>query len=518
MKNRILKITALFLVVGIIGACNDDFLDLQPLDKEVTSTFYKTEEQAMQALVAVYDVLGYQSTPGVSWAPFIVISDILSDDAYAGGADANDGQDENEFNNFNIPATSKIAHALWIKNYIGIYRANLLLEKIDGVNAPDDFKKRVVAECKFLRAYFYFEAVSFFENIPLLTHTLGSPSEYKQPHASPEQVYNQIALDLNEAMADLPRNVSAAEAGRVTRWAAQALLARVYLFYNGVYNKELQAGAQTISRGVVVDYLDELIATSGHDLFEDYGMNFKLAGEFGKESVFEISYGDTPPWWDWGYVRGGEGNLSAQMLGPRVTGSQKWNRGWSFGTVSQKLVNDLKDDPRYAYTVLTQEELDGSLSIGYQHTGYFSKKYSSDAEHWGTSGQFELNRTCNHRVIRFSDVLLMAAELGSGNAQQYLDRVRARVNLPAIPATPENIYKERRLELSLEGLRYFDVLRKGQAFANQTLSVSGIRGPNYVGEQQIFDVAYNPATKGFLPVPQSELDLSGGTFKQNDGY
>lgn len=518
MKTFIIKTTAILFVIGLLSACSDDFLDMQPLDKEVTTSFYKTEEQAMQALVAVYDVLGYQSTPGVSWAPFIVMSDILSDDAYAGGGDANDGQDENEFNNFNIPTTSKIAHAIWMKNYVGIYRSNLLLEKIDGVNASADFKKRVVAECKFLRAYFYFEEVAYFENIPLLTNTLGSPSEYKQPQAPPSAVYNQIALDLTEAMTGLPENVSAAEAGRITKWAAQALLARVYLFYNGVYNQDLQAGSTTINKGVLVNYLDELIATGGFDLFEDYTMNFKLAGEFGKESVFEISYGDTPPWWDWNYVRGGEGNLSAQMLGPRVTGSKKWDRGWSFGTVSQKLVNDLKDDPRFQYTVLTQEELDGSLSIGYQHTGYFSKKYSSDAEHWGSSGQFELNRTCNHRVIRFSDVLLMAAELGSGNAQQYLDKVRARVNLPSIPATPENIYKERRLELSLEGIRYFDVLRKGQAFANQTLSYSGIRGPNYVGEQQIFDVTYNPATKGFLPIPQPELDLSGGTFKQNDGY
>lgn len=518
MKNFIIKTTAFLFLIGLISACSEDFLDLQPLDREVTTSFYKTEEQAMQALVAVYDVLGYQSTPGVSWAPIIVMSDILSDDSYAGGGDANDGQDENEFNNFNIPTTSKIAQAIWMKNYVGIYRANLLLEKIDGVNASAEFKDRIIAECKFLRAYFYFEEVAYFENIPLLTQTLGGPSEYKQPQATPSAVYNQIALDLTEAITGLPESVSSAEAGRITKWAAQALLARVYLFYNGVYNQDLQAGSTTINKGVLVNYLDELIANSGHDLFDDYEMNFKLAGEFGIESVFEISYGDTPPWWDWGYPRGGEGNLSAQMLGPRVTGSQKWNRGWSFGTVSQKLVNDLKDDPRFQYTVLTQEELDGSLSIGYQHTGYFSKKYSSDAEHWGSSGQFELNRTCNHRVIRFSDVLLMAAELGSGNAQQYLDRVRERVNLPGIPATPENIYKERRLELSLEGIRYFDVLRKGLSFANQTLSYSGLRGPNYVGEQQIFDVTFNPATKGFLPIPQSEVDLSAGTFVQNVGY
>jgi hypothetical protein len=181
-------------------------------------------------------------------------------------------------------------------------------------------------------------------------------------------------------------------------------------------------------------------------------------------------------------------------------------------------VNDISSDPRYVHTVLTQEELDGSLSIGYQHTGYFSKKYSSDAEHWGTSGQFELNRTCNHRVIRFSDVLLMAAELGSPNAQQYLDRVRARVGLSSIQATPENIYKERRLELSLEGIRYFDVLRKGIAFANSSLTYSGIRGPNYVGDQQLFDVTFNAATKGFLPIPQSEMDLAAGMFNQNQGY
>jgi len=512
------KTFSIIILIALMSSCSDDFLDLKPLDQEVSTSFYKTEDQAMQALVSIYDVLGYQETPGVSWAPFIVISDILSDDSYAGGSDANDGQDENEFNTFTIPTTSIIAHAIWLKNYTGIYRANLLLERIEEVDAADEFKKRLIAESKFLRAYFYFEQAAYFENIPLLINTLSGPSEYKQPQATPEQVYNQIALDLNEAITDLPASVTPAEAGRITKWAAQALLARVYLFYNGVYGKDLVAGSNTINKAVLVDYLDELIATSGHDLFENYQDNFKLVGEYGKESVFEISYGDTPPWWDWGYVRGGEGNLSAQMQGPRVANSTNWNRGWSFGTVSQKLVDDLKNDPRYQYTVLTQEELDGVLTVGYQHTGYFSKKYSSDAEHWGGSGQFELNRTCNHRVIRFSDVLLMAAELGSANAQQYLDRVRARVGLGSVPATPDNIYKERRLELSLEGIRYFDVLRKGLAYATQELTVTGVRGPNYVGEQQLFDVTFNPATKGFLPIPQTEMDLSGGAFIQNQGY
>jgi hypothetical protein len=518
MKKYILFPLSVIAIILLSNGCSDEFLDRQPLDKEVSTNFYQTEEDAMMALTSVYDVLGYDETPGVSWAPFVTVSDILSDDAFAGGQDPNDGMDEDQLNTFNIPTTNLLVHAIWIKNYIGIYRANLLMEKIGQVEASDEFKARLIAECKFLRAYFHFEQVRFFENIPLLTKTISGPSEYKQDQETPEEVYNQIALDLVEAAEVLPATITAGDAGRVSKWAAKALLARAYLFYKGVYGGDLQAGDLVIDQAKVLAYLEDLIANSGHDLFADYSQNFKLAGEYGIESVFEISHGDTPPWWDWGYVRGGEGNLGAQMQGPRVTGSENWNRGWSFGTVNKKLVDDMGDDPRLAMTVLMQEELDGNLDKGYQHTGYFSKKYSSDAEHWGADGQFELNRTCNFRVIRFSDVLLMAAELGSANAQTYLDRVRARVGLGSIPATTENILKERRLELSLEGIRYFDVIRQGMAVANQEFTVIGIRGPNYTDDQVVYDVTFNSATKGFLPIPQTEIDLSGGMFTQNDGY
>ena len=516
MKKYIIYSTIVLLTLFFTGC--EQFLDLKPLDQEVSSNFYQDEEDAKQALVAIYDVLTYQSTPGVSWAPIITVSDMLSDDAYAGGSDANDGMDENELNTFNIPTTNLLVHATWIKNYLGVYRANLYLEKIGEMEATDEFKTRTIAEAKFLRAYFYFEQVRFFENIPLLTETIKGPSEYKQEQNTPKEVYDQIALDLVEAAADLPEEVIPAEAGRVTKWAAQALLARVYLFYNGVYGAELSAVGTTVDKAYVLDILEnDLIPNSGHDLFENYEDNFRLAGEFGIESVFEISYGDSPPWWDWDYVRGGNGNLSAQMQGPRVTGSDNWDRGWSFAPVSQKLVDDLTGDPRFEHTVVSEDDLDGKLVKGYQHTGYYSRKYTSDAEHWGSDGQFELNRTCNHRVIRFSDVLLMAAELGSPNAQTYLDKVRGRVGLTSVPATEENIYTERRLELSLEGLRYFDLLRRGLSYASQELTHS-VRGDKYTDDQQVYEVTFDAATKGFLPIPQSEIDLSAGAFIQNEGY
>lgn len=499
-------------------SCGEEFLDRKPLDQVVSSNFYQSESDAMEALVAVYDALGYQSSPGVSWAPFLTVSDILSDDAYAGGGDANDGLDEDELNKFVIPTGNRLVHSVWLKNYTGIYRANLLLEKIDLIEASDEFKNRVIAECKFLRAYFYLELVRFFENIPLLTATIKGPSEYNQPQATPTDTYNQIATDLVDAINVLPANIPNNEQGRVSKWAAQGLLARTYLFYSGVYGSNLLANGQNIDQAVVLSYLEDCISNSGHELLADYGEIFRLASEFSTESVFEIVHGDSPAWWDWGYLRGSEGNLAAQMQGPRVTGSTNWNRGWSFAPVTEKLAQAMADDPRFNATILTQEELDGNLVKGYQHTGYYSKKYSSDAEHWGSDGQFEHNRTCNFRVIRFSDILLMAAELGSPNAQEYLDLVRARVGLPSVPVSQENIMQERRLEFALEGIRYFDLLRQGQATASSELSNQSQLGPNYEGDDIIFDVSFNSATQGLLPIPQTEVDLSAGTFNQNPGY
>jgi len=515
MKYKIKYLPAILVPIILLG-CSDEFLDKKPLDEQVSTNFYQTEVDATQALVAVYDVLGYQSVG--AWAPFQLISDVLSDDAYGGGADANEGVDPDEISNFNIKTTNPMVHSIWSRNYIGIYRANLLLERIGDIDASDEFKERVIAECKFLRAYFYFEQVRFFENIPLLTATIKGPSEYSQSQNTPEEVYNQVALDLVEAIPDLPEDLPSPEQGRITKWAAESMLARVYLFYNGVYNKDLVAGSIIVDEAKALEYLEDVIVSSGHDLLQNYSDNFRSAYEFSIESVFEISHGDTPPWWDWEYTIGGEGNLAAQMQGPRVTGSANWNRGWSYATVTQNLVTAMAGDPRFSATILLEEDLDGTLVKAFQHSGYYSRKYTSDLEHWAADGQFELNRTCNYRVIRFSDVLLMAAELGSGNAQVYLDQVRDRVSLPSVPVTLDNIYIERRLELALEGIRYFDVIRRGMAYADQELTMIGERGPNFVGDQEIFDVTFNPAMKGFFPIPQVECDLSGQVFIQNDGY
>ncbi|MDX1638499.1 MAG: RagB/SusD family nutrient uptake outer membrane protein [Balneolaceae bacterium] len=205
---KYLNLTSGILIVTLLAlfpGC-DSFLGEQPLDQRVESNFYETREDAQEALVAVYDVLQWNTVTGFH-APEMV-ADIASDDAYAGRASRNDAPNIIEFDKHNIRTTNGEVHELWRKYYTGIYRANKYLQKITGINAEEDFINRTVAEVKFLRAYYYFDLVRFFEHVPLITEPLDNPDEYSQPQAEPSEVYSQIGTDLLEAIPNLPLEVS----------------------------------------------------------------------------------------------------------------------------------------------------------------------------------------------------------------------------------------------------------------------------------------------------------------------
>ncbi|MFT6868136.1 MAG: hypothetical protein ACJA08_002986 [Cyclobacteriaceae bacterium] len=514
------KFIFIFITAVTLSACSEEFLETSPKGTLLSSVYFKTESQVMESLISTYDVLGHQTGYGLAWSPYLVLTEILSDDAYAGGQDAGDGAEEDEFNRFSISSANDVVHSLWKRNYYGIYRANFTMKNAEVLeNTTEEFKSLVIAEAKFLRAYFYFEQVRFFENIVLPTEP-QSPSEANVSQVSPAEVYNQIASDLVDAIAGLPAVASVK--GRATKWAAQALLARVYLFENGVYGTGLNANGTNVDQAYVLAQLVDLIANSGHDLVADYATIFTAAEEFGTESVFEVSYAGEPVQGDWGSEQYVEGNLAAQMMGPRISGSTIYSRGWAFAIPSHKLFQDMNGDPRQPLTILTQAALlaESGTSLNtasFQYTGYYSAKYTTKLVDRGTVGTPELHNTTNYRALRFADVLLMAAELSGDVA--YINRVRARVGLAALTAyTEEALFNERRMELSSEGLRYFDVLRRGQAVAQSELTTIGIMGPNYTGASEIYDVTFNTTTKGFLPIPQVEIDLSAGTLKQNIGY
>ena len=395
---------------------------------------------------------------------------------------------------------------LWNKGFAGVYRANLLLEKLEAPaieGLTDENRARFKAESKFLRAFFYFDLVRFFGNVPLMTRPLGGAEIYTQRQSTPAEVFAQIEKDLREAIAadELPSFVPADQAGRVTKNAARALYGRVLLFEN---DQARMAEAAT--------NLEEVINSGLYQLEANYGDIFLPDNKFGEESVFEIAHSGLQRGGYESFANGTEGNYNVQFFGIRDYVGPTYAAGWSFCPVTEDLVNFMKNDPRFPYTVIDGKALiqgGAKYTKGYQNTDYFIKKYTPLPQFKATSGDPALNWGYNIKEIRFADVLLMAAEslARSGNEPQakiYLNRVRKRVGLADRTSTGQalldDIAAERRMELATEGHRFWDLIRTGKA-------VSALGSQGFVAGKS-----------EWLPIPQQEIDITEGGMKQNPNY
>lgn len=525
------KISIFFFIVLIIGlvSCSKDFLDKEPLTDRVEDNFYRTPNDAFQAVVAIYDVLQWQSSGG--YHPYDLVSNILSDDAFAGGSGPGDRPGLVRMAKFSSYTNDEEPSGLWRDRYTGIYRANILLEKIDNITFPvPALKDRYIAEARFLRGYYYFQLVQLFGNIPLILKTL-TPAEYQsQVQANPADVYNQVAADLWFAYQTLPASIPDVEKGRISKWAAGAMLARVYLYHKG-YGKgvlgissDLKAGDKTFTETDIETIIDDIVNSSGHDLVVDYANLWGAQNKNTIESVFEIQHTSKSDWGDWGWRNGTEGNWTIIMSGFRGVTDATYDAGWSFQPATMSLVNEFQsyNDPRYEPAILAGTELTSySPTACYQHTGYAFQKVQPVLAFKPTTNDM-LNWPNNWMVVRFADVLLMGAELNLdndlGKAQQYFDRVYQRAW--GINSTPpslnggetglEIIYHERRLEFAGEGLRYWDLLRRGLDYAKAKIDAASDVDPS--------NELFNPATKGLLPIPSTEITLSGNKLVQNAGY
>lgn len=491
-------IAALFHAVS----CSKSVIDLEPRGTVLESNFYKTEAELFQGLVAAYDPLGFAP----SFTMKMGLLNTASDDTHAGGSDASDQPSWVAYDKFTLDPNLGPQEGLWSKNFTGIYRANLVIEKAEGniTGLTSDKKARYIAEAKFLRAYYYFDLVRWFGNVPLLTTTPGADAIYKQTQSTADKVYVQIEKDLKEAVAtsQLPESVPADELGRITKGAAKSLLGKVILFQN---NNARMGEAATL--------FEEVINSNNYALEKNYADIFKPDNKFGKESIFEIYHSGNRKG-DWGLEpqNGNEGNKDVQFCGMRDFVGSTYATGWSFCPVSLELVNFMRGDPRFAETIIDGKALKASgasYTSGYQNTDYFIKKYAPLASFKVTSGEPALNWAYNIKEIRLADVLLMAAEAfnRSGNdakAQTYLNRVRTRVTLPAKTSSGatllQDIYDERRMELATEGVRFWDLIR-----TNKAATVLGGQG-------------FKTGKHELLPLPQAEIDIMQGAFKQNAGY
>ncbi len=545
MKAKYL-ISTLIVLVLFLYSCSEDFLELKPRTAQTSETFFSTSKDAYSSLIGVYEKLR-SDRPNV-YEPMSLVADILSDDAYAGGGSPSDMLSFQKIARFDEETNGSVSVGIWRKCYTAIQRVNTLLanyEIIEFKASEDDIKASYQAEATFLRGHFYFELVRFFENVPLILEPLEGEVWRDVVQATPDEVYAQLTKDMLDAIPVLAGSYDASDRGRITNWAAKAELVKVFMFYTGYYGQSSLpvAGGGSFTLTDAIDMAEDIINNSGHALMADYASIFKVEGQFSEEMVFEIPFTTTGTG-DWG-SDSPLGNIGCQMSGPRGHESSLLAQGWGFCIPTHEAYNQFDDaDPRKAATFVTAKELldiNGSLTAGYTHTGLFTFKYTTHADRKSSIGEPALNWPINYHFIRFADVLLMAAELhlansNTGKADEYVNMVRARVGMPALAGvTLDDIYHERRLELALEGQRYWDVLRRGVSYAKQELDNTGYtlsepmatddiyvndKGQNLtadIGETSDFEVNFDSAKKGFLPIPQKEIDLNSN-LSQNAGY
>jgi hypothetical protein len=490
MKTKIIISFLLVASLLLMTGC-EDFLQKDPQGEMTQEAFPVTASDALLATNAVYVSVR-------NWAYHsggYPIMDIMSDDAHKGSNPNDQLPTIGPYESFAHTTTQDGLDRWWSALYEGIKRANVVIEKVPSIAMNQDLRDRYVAEASFLRGLYYFDLVRAFGGVPKVTSTTP---DTKVPRSTAEEIYSLIISDLELAALDLPDRSAYGpdDAGRATKGAAKSLLARVYLFMGDFENAE--------------KYSLEVILSDEYDLEAVYADANGKNGEHGVESVFEIGAME---------VEGSGGNQYANTQG--VRGSP--NRGWGFNRPSLDLRNSFEEgDPRLDATIIDLgETLDGILILGDGTTPdevrdendvllevecYNQKVWypgSSTITQWGH----------NRRLIRYADVLLMAAEALKENdnpddALLYLNEVRKRARqgndaiLPDITVTEKSalreiILKERRHELALEGHRFWDLVRTGRAAA--------VLGP----------MGFEAGKHELFPIPQNEIDISQRSLEQN---
>lgn len=490
-KTKISLLLIPFLL-SITGC--EDFLQKDPQGELTQEAFPVSQSDALLATNAVYTTIR-------NWAYHsggYPILDIMSDDAHKGSNPNDQLPTVGPYDKFTHNSTQDGLDRWWSALYEGIKRANVVIENVPSIDMDPVMKSRYIAEASFLRGLYYFDLVRAFGGVPLVT-TTTPPT--KMPRSTKEEIYDLIVEDLLFAAANLPERSAYGpqDAGRATRGAAKSLLAKAYLFQGDFVNAE--------------KYAMEVILSDEYGLEPVFTDANGKSGEHGIESVFEIGAME---------VDGSSGNQYANTQG--VRGSP--NRGWGFNRPSLDLRDSFETgDPRLNATIINLgETIDGVLILGDGTTPDETldagnnvievECYNQKVWYPGTTTTTQWGH--NRRLIRYADVLLIAAEALNennkpGNALQYLNEVRRRARqgnnsiLPDITETSKAalrdiIIEERRHELAMEGHRYWDLVRTGKA--------ASVLGP----------LGFVTGKHELLPIPQNEIDISQGSLVQNPNW
>jgi hypothetical protein len=541
------KLKLYILILGTMSlgffSCSESFLDVEPETSIVDQNFYQTVDDAEMALIGCYD--GYQRTSSNGSQAFYVTSEVLSDDCF-GGTGNTDGRGYQALDRFDIsqsPSDNNLFNGTWTDYYAAIFRCNTLLQKMEEIDwsADSTARARIEGETRFLRGILYFDLVRLFNEVPLILE----PTTDNVPQSPASETYKVIAEDIKFAAENISAPAYSADwaaenDGRATQWAAKAILARVYMFYTGYYGEPDLAGV--VDKTYVLNGLEDIISNGGFGLIEEYKNLWEAAsstpnfenntlestwtGRGHKEAIFTQKFNYTQD-----YNGNVDGNRWLVMMGMRNTNFSPYGKGWGACTVTPDFVNSFESgDARETASVIdiVGEGIEPEFDIKDQreYTGYTNKKYTPLCLPDGTTaveglgeGDFQVSQYQDYIVVRYSDVLLMAAELGSANAQGYFDQVRTRAGLESKPVTQENIMEERRSEFAFEGIRYWDVLRQGLNTAADELAMSNVPVLSGNAEDHVTVAKDNiMGTKGFMQIPNTQITLSDGVLKQNPGW
>lgn len=524
MKKYNIKTGALIVFVSFLCSCSDDFITNSPIMGENEDTFYKNDVQMFAGLMAAYDVL--QWTEGSNH--FIPFSEIRSDNARSGGGGQGDYQEYQEMEDFTNGDDNSLSINLWKNAYSGIYRSNLIIN-----NEYDSEEAKIYkAEAKFLRAWFHFDLLRTFGPCFISLET-EFPLDHKFYRNTREEINIQIEKDLSEAIPLLEKSHPADMVGRITKGAAQALLAKAYIYWADWVNDDKTIFDKAIP--LLEEVKGEYTLTNRYDLL------FAPHNENNSESIFEVQHSvkqGTGSWADIGKVA--EGNFWCQFSGPRgLSKHPEVDGGWGL-LVPRKAFYDYfleEDSIRRDAAFWTVEDLDGVVSgetvsewdiAQYGGTsgdfeGYAQRKYTTwnNTVYPDMTGNPALNRPGNERIIRLGEVYLLLAEchlrgtarneaeakklinelrvahVGAGDASKCMTVDEMMSTYPDRFSNPlEVLWYERRCELACEGDRWFDLVRTGRA-------------PQVMSD--LFSGAWN--NKHFyIPISQVETGASGGTL------
>ncbi|TCC88309.1 RagB/SusD family nutrient uptake outer membrane protein [Pedobacter hiemivivus] len=492
--NNLYKTAALgiglALSIGILPSCNKGFLDVPEQGKQQSTIFWKTADDATAGVNAIYGNLrSWENTA----FPAIAIESTGSDDADKGST-ASDASFFLQFDQFTIDPDQGNISGFWNGQYRNINYTNQVLDNIPGITMDENLKARYLAEAKFVRAFSYFRLVRAFGGVPLRLHVpKDANTDYNLPRASVAEVYAQIEKDLNEAAVVLPASYTATtDIGRATKGAALTLHAKVAMY---------------LKKWTDVMTYTNTVMGMGYSLLPNYEKVFRIENENSVESIFEIQCGLLPN------NKDASNSQYSQVQGVRgITGG-----GWGFNVPSANLAAAYETgDPRRDATIIFRGETTPSgdfIPATGDNPMYNQKSYVPFSLF---VPNFNEGAQQNVRMLRYSDVLLMNAEAAnelnnSGQAISSLEQVRLRARegntaiLPKVTTTDQvelrkAIYRERRVEFAMEFDRYFDVIRQGRG-----TEVFGPKGWK-AGRNEVW------------PIPQTEIDLSGGVLTQNPGF